>query len=493
MSGTIGTRMKGSKLKKIPIISYLCYLLAVSVLFTGVTFSRYTSSTSGDVSAPISGLICSYEIDDISSSTMMNSNFWMYDASGEARPLGVTRTVRYTLRNYLPDEHGANGVGRISDLKLQASLRLHVAAELADRLVLQLASFQDGAAVPVTPQYVVGNLLYEVEEQNGVYEYTGGLRANYANYFRGDTLDTAKFRDYRAEASSPDAVLSMTGGFEADGTGFVSASSQSCGSITVSSQRLVSRYSVGFQRGTSSSDFEYQLFLNLEKEDLYYTIDIAVPQMMFEAGRAGEQTYVLYVSLSDVITGPDFGAQWTDEDAGVSLDDLLSPPAAGSAPKLFNGARVTGYYFDAEAPQYSAPGGARTGSTQIRIERVYDYENGGARTNYYHVAPISEDSTFSYVHPVAAYYNAGGEEIAQPADAAGMQSVYGLCSQLLGADGAARRYIGFADMPDEPFYATYAQQQQADRQYNMYVSLSKSYSTELNALFVQMSETGGGA
>ena len=58
-------RQNGKKRKPIPIISYLCGLLAVAVLFTGTTFSRYSTQISGDVQTNLSTFVASYTIQGI--------------------------------------------------------------------------------------------------------------------------------------------------------------------------------------------------------------------------------------------------------------------------------------------------------------------------------------------------------------------------------------------------------------------------------------------
>ena len=120
-----------NRIKRIPILSYLCYLLAVSVMFTGVTLSRYSTATSGDFSASVAQFVASYEIDDLSSNTYTNANYWI---SNTGNRQGTPRTMRFTLRNYEADENG--DPVRWSDVGLQAKLRLYLPAEFADNLVL---------------------------------------------------------------------------------------------------------------------------------------------------------------------------------------------------------------------------------------------------------------------------------------------------------------------------------------------------------------------
>ena len=84
-----------SKKIKIPIIRYLSYLLVVSLLFTGVTFSRYSMTTSGESTAHLARFQSSYEVDDISSTSIPNVNYWLNNGSVAS----TARTMRYTIKN----------------------------------------------------------------------------------------------------------------------------------------------------------------------------------------------------------------------------------------------------------------------------------------------------------------------------------------------------------------------------------------------------------
>ena len=110
--------MEKKELKKIPIVTYLLYLLVVSALLAGVTFARYSTFTSGDVSTDIAGFRCSYSINDMSSNTFSNADYWLEpDDGSEPTPLNTARTVRYTLSN--------SSAGIVSEVDLQAAIRLY--------------------------------------------------------------------------------------------------------------------------------------------------------------------------------------------------------------------------------------------------------------------------------------------------------------------------------------------------------------------------------
>lgn len=511
------------KIKKIPILSYLCYLLAVSVLFTGVTFSRYTAFESTDLSSSISPFIASYEIDDISSSSFTNADYWM--ESGGA--LGTSRTVRFTLRNYLNDESAENGIGITSDINLNAALRLCFPAELADNLVLQVAVSDPvtNAQTAVTPQYKIGNLLYEVaENEKGEYGYAyvgdpENKIKQFASHGENSLLYTQKFTDYMG-LPCQDETLLLQGGLSSEGIGFVSAVSQNSGnSVTLTAATQRASYAVGFRRGESQNDFRQQLYVHLEKEIPFYTVDIDLGDIAaFVGGTPVQKSFVLYVTLAERIKGEDYGREWLQDN-----DAWLTPPSAGSAQYNFNGAAVAGYHFDVEAPTYiyTASEGfvSREVNTSVRIrgeygrgESAYSGENA---TSYWHVAPVSENSGADYVHKIEYFFTLDSQNgILQKYqfDSSPLQNraVYGLCSNYLNAlrgafdengnivlsrlpENNTYFFIGLAGLPDSPFYASYQNQQEGKRNYSVYESLSKNYATKMSAVFVQDSAVRGGA
>ena len=428
-----------NKIKKIPILSYLCCLLAVSVLFTGVTFSRYSSSTSGDVASSLVPYIASYEIDNISATSFPNTNYWL----AEDRAVGTPRTVRYTMRNF---EAGENGVQRINLLDLQGSIRLYVPAELAQNLALQVEQVQeDGTGTAVTPQYVLAGL-FNIED--------------------GGTWNTAAEENYSDLAGADDETMTVTGSLEDGGSLFAQAAGGAQGnSLSVSAFSQTVQYSVGFQRGvptgsgsaggadTLLTDLQPQLFLDLEKEELYYAIDITAPEeMLFEGGAAQEKTFVLFT---------------------------------------FNGAVVLGYHFDVEAQTYALNETSPRGTlTTVRVTKSYGRNDAGtqytgeAALSFSHVAPISEGAV-NYVHPIQNFYtDTNGTPGSAPADIEEAQSLYGICTNLLGEEG--EYYISFEGVPDNPRYASYGD---GTALYAMSVSLSKNYPTRLTAIFVQASQS----
>ena len=151
--------MSEKKTKKFPIVTYLCCLLAVSILFTGVTFSRYAGFTSGTTDVSLGRFACSYEIGDMSAGTFSNAEYWL-QLSGGATSMNTARSVRFTVRNYtlLPD----GNPDRISDVDLQSTLRLYAPAEFLGNLAVQVAEMdEEGNYITRTHQYVLEDLIYD--------------------------------------------------------------------------------------------------------------------------------------------------------------------------------------------------------------------------------------------------------------------------------------------------------------------------------------------
>ena len=381
-------RQNGKKRKPIPIISYLCGLLAVAVLFTGTTFSRYSTQISGDVQTNLSPFVASYTIQDISSTNFPNLDYWLAVEASENRPLSVARTVRFTISNQ-------NESGRVSGVDLQASLRFRVPAELGDNLVLQVEEVRSEGgqtvSVPLTPQYIIGNLVYETKQATSTSEYEYDLKTDGSRKFRatGTQLNTRYFADYSARGDVNEN-LTLTGGLdEKTGEGTIMAEAPDTkdkdgktikgNRISVTSAIVETEYSIGYQRGKTDSDYQSELFVDLVGEHRYYTIDITLPEMFLGAEVEGKRavqsrTFVLYVTLAEMIdfdgdsesnsggnsesnSEGNSGGQTQTRDWGsgnTSHDNVLTAPGAGVVPDDYkiNGDTVVGYHFDVQAQTY---------------------------------------------------------------------------------------------------------------------------------------------
>lgn len=451
-----------SEKKKIPIIRYLSYLLVVSLLFTGVTFSRYSMTTSGDSSAPLSRFHCSYEVDEISATSIPNVDYWLKNNSAAS----TARTLRYTVSNFKGDV--------TSDVAVRAHLRVYLPAEMARHLALQIGTMNiaEGTVTSYTPEIVLDELIAKREADTANAE---------------TVIDTSSFKNYYDSGvhNAADEELSVSGSLaESASPRTISAVNQGGSglSFTITASTKEAQYSLGFQRGKNENDYAPQLFLDLVRETEFYTIDLYLPSMEFPAGQPLTKMYIVYLTLTEHLEGLDFDAYWsgadavlatTDADGNVRVENnsvlINSPPAAAGEAYYYNGAKVLGYHFD-QTTQFEAQAtaeGESPKSTTVRIQCLYNDE-GGYKIKLFHVAPISEDSTENYVHPIEPD---GQSSIKFENGTFSGNFKTGTCDQHVDID--------LKNITAHPFSG----------ELNAYQVLSKSYEVNFKALFVQASES----
>ena len=418
--------MKRKASKKYPVFTYAFYLILVGILVTGVTFSRYSITQSGDVSTGVAAFDCSYTIEDFSSLNFNNSDYWLTagnDGSGDKLAAGTAHTVRVTMKN--------NNNGKTSDTKVQAHLRVYMSSQLADNLAIQISTEQEaGTQNTYTPQIPLGELFYGTTggtNDNG----TPVLYDKYKDYGNDDTVDTAKvdtadFHNYGDRSEAEDETLTVLGTLADNGTLVVSGTPFDKGGsglqMTVTAQQRTVNYAVGFSRGVSSTP----VYLDLQRDETYYTFDITLPSMLYTGGTKNESTHVVYFTLTDGIdntaywynTAPQQGDDgWyitTDEDTETKqyvvpvyyandqlvedMDTLIKSPLQDYY--YFKDGEdkvtITGYHFEQEAT-YTNENGTKI-STTVRVKCEYA-EGGTYNVSLYHVAPLSE-SAAHYVHPI---------------------------------------------------------------------------------------------
>ena len=436
--------------KKLPLIKYMACLLAVSVLFTGVTFSRYSMSMSGDMSLPLSRFHCTYAVEDISATSIPNVDYWLDNNSAAS----TARTLRYTISN------SKDGV--ISDVDVQGRLRMYLPAEMASHLAFQIGRMdtQAGTMISFTPEIVFEELIFAKntdEAANGAVDRNAYLKHD------GAVINTSEFKDYYDDgvqgATDEDLVVNGTLDPNAESRAITATNVGGSGlSFTVSASVKQTEYSLGFHRGKDENDYAPQLYLDMRKETEFYAFDITLPSMTLTGGIAESRTYVLYLTLTERISVDDFRASWTQENSAMVTD----PPAAGEE-YFYNGARVLGYHFD-ESAKYDGT----DDETTVRVQCLYD-NDGGFDVTLHHVAPISEDSTANYVHPITPAEGSIAFDAASGTFTNTLTT--GVCS-----NNGSPIYLG--DINADPFLGGTL---------NAYSALSKSYETEFSALFVQAS------
>lgn len=454
-----------AKTKKYPILTYLCLLLVVSILFTGVTFSRYNMSVSGNLNSPVAQFNCTYEIEDISTTSFPNVNYWL--ESGSA--ISTARTVRFTLKNYTDD--GVSGVD-VSGVDVNGKMRIYIPAEIADNLAVQISEIStDGLTSEYTPEIVLGELIYGTDVNNNkIYQS-----------YNNSTVYTGNFKDYYDSKDEDgqyavDETLSVNGSLAPNDNNaqrqLTAVSTTQGGSglnITITANSVLTQYSVGFHRGKNETDFSPQLFLDLEKEVDFYTIDFTLPSMSFSAGVKAQKNYVLFMTLTQSIKGNEIEKEWS-----ADYNKFLTPPEAGDN-YVFEGAKVLGYHFEQPTTFVSSADDKEPEATTVRVSCMYDFA-GGFDVSLYHVAPISEVSTASYVHPIKFDDNDDKYSVNyKPGEALNFGAETGSCSN--------DRKINIKDLYIDPLLDNNG------TTYQIVKSLAKSYNMRLSALFVQASET----
>ena len=137
-----------------PLMKYLSLLLAVTLLFSGVTFARYLSNDRIDSSVGIARFDATYSIDRVNTTTFGNQNYWIETGTSGDIPqgAGTAITVGITLKN--------NG-----DTSVQPTLHLEGPKEYWDHIALQLTTARNVAMGKVlTPQLVIGDIMNAPEE-----------------------------------------------------------------------------------------------------------------------------------------------------------------------------------------------------------------------------------------------------------------------------------------------------------------------------------------
>lgn len=487
--------MKKARTKKYPIFTYLCYLLVVSLLFTGVTFSRYSITTSGGASTGVAAFNCSYTIDNFSSFNFNNANYWLNNNMA----VGVSRTVRYTLRN--SNENGTSGVD------LDGHIRLYLPAELADNFAMQIETDRapDESTDIYTPQFVLKDIISSAGSTDGTY--------------------IAGQNDYGALGSVNNEKWDVTGGFT-DNSDTISVSYIGVvdnegkvieGAIGSGIQMTITKhvekisYSLGFKRSGNDDAILSPLYLDLTKEEAYYLIDIFLPTMEFSGGNSEEGQYVIYYTLthsiqnsaswvsdpsSTTVTVPNIylvdknSNVYSDSDKITDLDKLITdPPQSGKEYVIVNNGQrivINGYHYDQNTTQ-EISSTSETGTTTItsdttvRVKCEYNYA-GGYKISLYHVERIKEGDGL-FVHPLEIN---GEKDLTNVSYSDIDQGVFanltGECTE--GALEGGKTTVNISALTADPLYA------ESGQTVTISEAMSRSYYFRMTALFVQTSETG---
>lgn len=413
--------------RQYPLVRYLGLLLAVALLFTGVTFARYATNSGIAASVGIAAFDVDYTIEGVNSTTFGNMDYWQ--SSGGAwleQGAGSARTVRIQFKN--------NG-----GVAVQPTLRLSGPAAFWENIALQLALGDNVggtfASASLSTQYVIADLLRvrgggvnvdgetpAADEEKHNYTYSDYIQWSTSSTENGaekGVFDT-KFSDQFGQLGYAGAgqdeqllgeTLQMSGSMQASG-GSVTAERESkydengpisdvaALTMTITGTTKAEQYSVGYARRDSSGGLP-ALYLDCQKEMLYYTIDIEAEALTVPAGRS--ISVILFMT-------------WTNSVAPVELTDAVQIDKDKMTKLLASGgmltdnanknvAEVLGYHFNDNAVPVCIENGSpiieENGEPQLTTVRITNTfsEGGIASTTYEHIASLSGDDS-PFPHPM---------------------------------------------------------------------------------------------
>ena len=413
-----------------PLMRYLSLLLAVTLLFTGVTFARFALYRDTGMGAGIAKFDVSYTIDGVNSLTFGNQSYWQTLAGGWYAQ-GGSRTVRVGMYNN-------------SDIDAHAhTLTMEGPAEFWENIALQLTTVKEesesetgyAAGEVVTTQYVLADFLRVRGDGETADGSTSGEMHNYkygayidwdkqkdANDASGGVFDTV-YSDEFGQRGSIEERFQMSGGIEA--TGKVTAERQSARdtanndptvfseqdlTITITASMREVQYSVGYVRKEGNTSLP-AFYLDCKKEVPYYTIEITLPDNYTESGD-GDPYFVLHgkSEADDTFVNGEADSvlvflTWTNS---VSSEDLSSDPDIALTPDdlekvattkggEFNGAQVIGYHFNYN--DVPATQNGQEVETTVRMNKTT-----GGEITWEHIASISSGEG-AYPHPLIKQEN----------------------------------------------------------------------------------------
>lgn len=480
-----------------PLMRYLSLLLAVALLFTGVTFARFALYRDTGMGAGIAKFDVSYTIDGVNSLTFGNQSYWQQLAGGWYAQ-GGSRTVRVGMYNN-------------SDVDAHAhTLTMEGPAEFWENIALQLTTVKEesesetgyAAGEVVTTQYVLADFLRVRGDGETADGSTSGEMHNYkygayidwdkqkdANDASGGVFDTV-YSDEFGQRGSIEERFQMSGGIEATGkvtavrqpardTATDSASSvfaEQDLTITITGSKREVQYSVGYVRKEGNTSLP-AFYLDCKKEVPYYTIEITLPDNYTESGNPDDPYFVLGAKPADGSTGEADSVlvflTWTNS---VSSEDLSSDPDIALTPdKLedvaknggeFNGAQVIGYHFNYN--DVPATQNGQSIETTVRMNKTTD-----GKITWEHIASISSGEG-AYPHPLEEQengnYRCDGENYVE------------IAAGVLGSG----KYDGSFDRSE--FETTKLGEMQGEMQNDYCVAAEKGYAVRFAVYFEQHSE-----
>ena len=384
-SAGVPAESAGTTKTSYPLMKYLSLLLAVALLFSGVTFARYLSNDQIDASVGIAAFDATYSIDRVNSTTFGNQDYWI-DVGGTNidQGAGTAITVGITLKN--------NG-----DTSVQPTLHFEGPAEYWDNIALQLTTARDVAAgEALTPQLVIGDIVAAQE----------------------NSFDTTSSKDYGSRGE--DATLALSGSLEGGRTATWTTADSLENKMTITKTTGTIVYSVGFARkNDATAEIFPPIFVDCQKETEIYSIDLELPALNVAAKTeegAATQDVVVWLTWTKALANTSVSADrafWGFEGATPTEESKLTGNMQGDKQFSFNnqyvegstlqtGDEITvlGYHYDVPGvPVVNEDGQEKSETTTVRVKETFASEDGTTegKTEYFHVASLN-DTDGNYAH-----------------------------------------------------------------------------------------------
>ena len=362
-----------------PLMKYLSLLLAVALLFSGVTFARYLSNDQIDASVGIAAFDATYSVDRVNSTTFGNENYWIETGTSGNIPQGAGSeiTVGITLKN--------NG-----DTSVQPTLHLEGPKEYWDNIALQLTTTRNvtpgdvAAGVVLTPQLVIGKI----------------MTATAGEFNTKPSKETENFGSLGG-----DATLKLSGNIDAEGgrTATWTANGFENKMTIAKTEGTTIDYSVGFVR-QSEDAFLPPIYVDCRKTTDIYSIDLELPALNVDAAKSADgsrtaQTKKVVVWLTWTNAAPN-NSQEADEGFWTAIANGTAP--TGVEDQSGKPITILGYHFDVSGvPVTDASGNEKGKTTTVRVKNTFGDTAGALTTEYFHIASLDEEGQDS-AYPHAA-------------------------------------------------------------------------------------------
>ena len=412
-SAGVPAESAGTTKTSYPLMKYLSLLLAVALLFSGVTFARYLSNDQIDASVGIAAFDATYSIDRVNTTTFGNQSYWIQ--TGETwldQGAGTAITVGITLKN--------NG-----DTSVMPTLHFEGPAEYWNNIALQLTTALGVPAGEVlTPQLVIKDIVGA----------------------QGGSFNTQWSKDYGSLGG--DATLELSDSVVDDGNNvrnvrtatwtYGEGENAKTNKMTITKRKDTIDYSVGFARKDSATGEIFPpIFVDCQKETEIYSIDLELPALNVAAkteNGAAKQDVVVWLTWTNALANTSVSADrafWGYDDPSSVEESGLTGNMKGDKQFTFNnqyvdgntiktGDEITvlGYHYDVPGvPVVDESGeavvdenGVATGeTTTVRVKKTFASEDGTTedgttedgttegKTEYFHVASLN-DTDGNYVH-----------------------------------------------------------------------------------------------